>query len=313
MPRTHALVTGAAGFIGSHLVRRLRADGHPVVGVDAFRGVTTPAIAALRLAELRDDPGFDLVELDLTGGGLHRLVAQVRPRVIFHLAARPGARDADADALHRDNVQATACVVAAADADGVPDLVFTSSSSVYGEAGVRGPCHEGDGIEPLSPYGAAKRAAEMLCLKAAARTTILRLFTVYGPGQRPDMAFERFITSSLSGLSAPLYQRCQVSRDFTYVADAVEGIMLAWKHGRAPIYNVSGGDVVELALACRMIEELTGAALTTHAADSPRQPSTTRADLSLARSHLGYRPRVGLLAGLTEQVAAVAAGAAVAG
>ncbi len=226
MPRKHALVTGAAGFIGSHLVRRLRADGHPVVGVDAFRGVTTPAIAALRLAELRDDPGFDLVELDLTGDDLHRLVAQVRPQVIFHLAARPGARDADADALHRDNVQATACVVAAADADAVPDLVFTSSSSVYGEAGVRGPCHEGDSVEPLSPYGEAKRAAELLCLEATARTTILRLFTVYGPGQRPDMAFARFITSSLSGLSAPLYQRCHVSRDFTYVADAVEGIML---------------------------------------------------------------------------------------
>ncbi len=307
-----ALVTGAAGFIGSHLVRRLRADGHRVVGVDAVRGMTTRATAAVRLAELCDDPQFDLVEADLTSGDFGGLVARVRPRVIFHLAARPGARDADADALRRDNVEATACLVAAAAAAGTPDLVFTSSSSVYGDAGSRGACREGDAVAPLSPYGAAKCAAEQLCLGAKTRATVVRLFTVYGPGQRPDMAFARFITASLDGCSAPLYQRSSAARDFTYVADAVEGLMLAFRHGTAPIYNISGGEVVELATAQRMIEELTGGALATHPATAPPQPSATRADLSLAQSQLGYRPRVGLRAGLTEQVAAAVAAASVA-
>lgn len=274
--------------------------------------MTTRKVAAARLAELSADPGFGLVELDLVGDDLAHAVASVGPAAIFHLAARPGVRDVDTAALLRDNVRATDAVVAAATAARVPELVFASSSSVYGDAGARGPSREGDAVAPLSPYGKAKRAAELLCLGASVRSRVVRLFTVYGPGQRSDMAFQRFITSSLAGTSAPLYQRCDVARDFTYVADAVEGILLAWKRGTAPIYNVSGGEVVTLAAARRMVEELTGAALTTHVAHSPTQPSATRADLSCARSDLGYRPRVGLRAGLTAQVAAAVADAAVA-
>ena len=127
------------------------------------------------------------------------------------------------------------------------------------------------------------------------------------------MAFERFIAACLAGGSAPLYQDARVARDFTYVADAVEGLLRAWRYGRAPVYNVSGGEVVELARACRMIEELTGAALATHRVQAPPQPSATRADLRLARADLGYAPRVGLRAGLTEQIAAAVAGAAAPG
>lgn len=312
MPREPVLVTSAGGFIGSHLVRRLRSEGHPVVGIDALRGVTTPELAAARLADLRDDPGFDLVDLDLTGTDLGHTVASIRPSAIFHLAGRPGARDLDTVALRRDNVRATAGVVGAAVAAGVPDLVFTSSSSVYGDAGARKPSREDDAVAPPSPYAQAKRAAELLCLGAPVRSRVVRLFTVYGPGQRPDMAFQRFITASLAGTSAPLYQRMNVARDFTYVADAVEGILLAWRRGTAPIYNVSGGRVVELTAARRVIEELTGVALTTHLSEGPPQPSATRADLSLARSDLGYRPRTGLRAGLKEQVAAAVDGAALA-
>jgi len=304
--RGHVLVTGAAGFIGSHLVRRLRAEGHRVVGVDAHRGTTTAAVAALRLGELREDPGFDLVELDLTDADLRPVVQDAR--AIFHLAARPGARDTDTAALVRDNVSATAAVVAAATAAGVPDLIFASSSAVYGEAGARGPCRERDDVLPLSRYGESKRAAELLCLAYAARSTAVRMFTVYGPHQRSDMAFERFIASSLAGHTAPLYQRSHVARDFTYVADAVEGLLLAYGRGTAPIYNVSGGAVVDLASACRTIEELTGTAISTRAEPAPPQPSATRADLSLARSHLGYRPRVGLREGLAAQIAVAAEG-----
>jgi nucleoside-diphosphate-sugar epimerase len=304
------LVTGVAGFIGSHLAARLRAEGHPVVGVDAFRGLTTRAAASTRLAGLADDPGFDLVELDLVTGGLGRLVERVRPAGIFHLAARPGARDADAEALRRDNVETTRAVLGAAAAAGA-DLVLASSSSVYGDAGARGASREDDPVAPLSAYGESKRAAELLCLQAPVRSRIVRLFTVYGPGQRDDMAFQRFIACALDGTSAPLYQRPDAARDFTYVADAVEGLVLARARGRAPVYNVSGGEVVSLATASRVIEELTGGALATHRVEAPAQPSATRADLSLARADLGYEPRFDLGAGLAEQVAAAVAQARV--
>jgi nucleoside-diphosphate-sugar epimerase len=266
--------------------------------------VTTAAIAARRLAELCNDPGFDLVELDLVRGDLDRVAA--RAQAIFHFAARPGARDTDVSALTRDNMRATASVLAAAAAADVPDVVFASSSSVYGDVGARRPCTEADAVRPLSIYGETKHAAELLCLRSKVRTTIVRLFTVYGPGQRSDMAFERFIASALTGVDAPIYQHPRVGRDFTYVSDAVEGTILAWMRGVAPIYNISGGQVVDLASARRMIEELTGAKIETHPAHAPPQPSVTRADLSLARSHLGYQPRVGLLAGLSEQIATFA-------
>lgn len=302
MPREHVVVTGAGGFIGSHLARRLRADGHRVVGVDAFRGVTTRAIADRRLEELSDDPGFDLVELDLTGGDPRSVVAHAR--AVFHFAAGPGPRDSDETALVRDNVTATAGVLAAAAEADVPDVVFASSSAVYGDEGAYHPSKEDDAVSPLSRYGGTKRIAELLCMRAELRTTIVRLFTVYGSGQRPDMAFARFIAAAQTGVSAPLYQDPRVTRDFTHVSDAVEGAILAWTHGSAPIYNTSGGNVVDLESACRLIEELTGGEIETHPADAPSQPFGTHADLSLARSHLGYRPRTGLRAGLKEQIAA---------
>jgi len=304
MTGERVLVTGAAGFIGSRLARRLHAEGHHVVGIDAFRGTTTPALAAQRLAGLAGAPGFELLERDLTAPGLERVVRRVRPDVVFHLAGRPGARDPDTAALVRDCVDATERLVEATVAAGVPEIVFSSSSTVYGDAGSRGACPEDGPVLPLSPYGEAKRAGELMVLASPLRSTVVRFFTVYGPGQRPDMAFARFIDAALLGGSAPLYQPSSAARDFTYVDDAVEGMLLAQRVGRSPVYNISGGAVVSLERACRLIEELTGATLSTHAEPAPPQPSTTSADLRLARRELGYAPRVDLRAGLTAQVAA---------
>lgn len=298
------MVTGAAGFIGSHLTRRLRADGHRVVGVDAYRGCTTEQRAE-RLGDLTGDPGFDLVELDLAAAALEPVLHGAR--AVFHLAARPGARDRDRAALTRDNVDATAAVLAAAEAAGVPELVYASSSSVYGDGASVRPCREDDPLRPISFYGESKLLGERLCTAARLRSTSVRFFTVYGPHQRPDMAFERFLYAARMGDVAPLYQDPRAIRDYTYVTDAVEGMLLAWRHGVAPVYNVSGGQAVPLARVCRLIEELTGVTLSTSPVDAPPQPSATQADLTLARTHLGYAPSVGLREGLRLQLAHAAA------
>ena len=224
--------------------------------------------------------------------------------MLFHLAGRPGARESDGRELMRDNVLATARIVATAAAAGVPHVVFASTSAVYGAAGATRACGERDAVMPRSPYGRTKRAGELLCLQEGIRSTVVRLFTVYGPDQRSDMAFSRFIESSLTGVAAPLYQPARAARDYTYVSDAVDGLVRAWRHGTAPIYNIAGGHIVNLASACRIIEELSGANVKTYDAPAPFQPSATRADLSLARRDLGYRPAVGLRAGLGMQLAA---------
>lgn len=311
MPRAHVLVTGAAGFIGSHLVRRLRAEGERVVGVDAFRGTTTAARAVARLDELQGDPGFDLVTCDLADDGADLASLTRDAAAVFHLAARPGARDGDVAMLRRDNVRATVRLLEAAAATGVPDLVLASSSSVYGDAGADVPSREDGPVAPLSVYGQTKLDAEHLCRAAPIRARVVRLFTVYGPHQRPDMAFARFVAAALAGGQAPRYQATGSARDYTFVTDAVDGLIRALRCGTAPVYNVSGGAVVALADACQTIEELTGAPVRTRVEDAPPQPRATRADLTLARTQLGYVPQVDLRAGLALQVATARADAAV--
>ncbi|HWI94899.1 MAG TPA: NAD-dependent epimerase/dehydratase family protein [Solirubrobacterales bacterium] len=299
MANGHLVVTGAAGFIGSHLSRRLRAEGLRVVGIDSLASPTPASLIERRLEELGRDPGFDLVELDLNETSPESLLKNAD--AIFHLAGRPGVRDSNERLLWRHNVAATRALLEAAERGGVTDLVFASSSSIYGRGGERRPCHEDDRPEPISAYGRSKLAAESLLRRSSLNTRVLRLFTVYGPQQRSDMAFARFLDSALSQRPTPLFQGVEAERDFTYVEDAVEGVLRAWRRVRQGTYNLSGGMRVPLRAPLAILSKLVGAPVVLEAAVAPPEPNATEADLSRARATLDYEPRTPLRIGLREQ------------
>lgn len=307
-----ALVTGCAGFVGSRLCERLLRAGHDVVGVDALTDLYDPRTKDANLRPLREQAGFRFVRADLRTDELRPLVGA---DAVFHLAARPGPRDswgaAFGDYLDH-NVLATQRLLEACRAERTGRLVFASSSSVYGDAGSGpgtpalredAPCH------PRSPYGVTKLAAERLVQAygehLAAPPVILRYFTVYGPGQRPDMAIHRFVAALLAGEAIEVFGDGDQSRDLTFVEDAVGATVAAASAppGYSPI-NVAGGSVVTVNdLIARL------AAITGRPARVARRPAPagdvrhTRADLARARAALGFRPRVGLGEGLERQVA----------
>ncbi|WP_320669963.1 NAD-dependent epimerase/dehydratase family protein [Patulibacter defluvii] len=284
-----ALVTGAAGFIGSHLVATLRERGWQTIGVDRRPGA---------------DVTGDIATLDLDP-----LVSGVD--VVFHLAGRASARaswrTAFDDYLH-DNVRATQRLLEAAHAARVGRVVLASSSSVYGDPR-RLPTPEDAPLRPISPYGATKLMAEGLATAYGAQgldVVALRYFTVYGPGQRPDMALQRAIAAALGGGELLVFGDGRQSRDFTYVADAVAGTIAAAERGPAgEVYNLGGGERVTLADALAQVRALCGGRLRTvpaaaHAADVRH----TAADTTRARRALGWEPGWTLAAGLAVQVAA---------
>src|SRR5262245_64919423 len=225
MGRPHALVTGVAGFIGSHLAERLLRDGVRVTGVDCFTDYYDPAIKRRNLERARSHPEFALVELDL---GEADLAALPDVQVVYHQAAQPGVRaswGADFAIYTHHNVLATQRLLERYRGSSLERFVYASSSSVYGDA-ERYPTDEGLLPRPLSPYGVTKLAGEHLALLYARNfgmpVVALRYFTVYGPRQRPDMAFHRFCRALLTGQAITVYGDGRQSRDFTFVADAVE-------------------------------------------------------------------------------------------
>ncbi|GIE30735.1 epimerase [Actinoplanes italicus] len=291
------VVTGAAGFIGSHVVPALIADGHDVVAVDAPGRAAFPAAAAANVAALARD-GITLTECDLVTDDL----APLRDAdVILHLAGRPGVRSSfgpgEADA-HRDNVIATRRLLDVR----AGRLVLASSSSVYGDAGH--PCTEDDPVDPRSPYARSKAEAERLVV--AAGGVVLRYFSVYGPRQRPDMAFHRFIEAALDGSPAPLYGDGGQSRSFTYVGDVVDATVRAARAPLPPgtILNVGHPVTVRVRDALHLIGTLLGAPPPTVPKDPARgDVRRTWAGTDRAAALLGWTAATGLDEGLTSQIA----------
>ncbi len=303
------LVTGVAGFIGSHLAERLVAADHAVVGVDAFTDYYAPALKAANVAALESQPAVRLVRGNLLDLDLPGLLDGVD--VVFHLAAQAGVRASWGRAFEVYtgwNVLATQRLLEAAREQPLRRFVYASSSAVYGRSDL--PMREEGPTHPLSPYGVSKLAAEHLCTLYATAygvpTVSLRYFTVFGPRQRPDMAFHRFIRALRRGRPLPVFGDGRQTRDFTFVADAVEATYRAATADAEPgeVLNIAGGARVELREAIGEIERLVGrtAVLEAGAAPAGEMPHTY-ADTTRATAVLGWSPKTGLAEGLAEEVA----------
>jgi UDP-glucuronate 4-epimerase len=300
-----ALVTGCAGFIGSHLTEGLLEDGHEVLGVDCFNDnyARSQKLANLRIA--LDFDSFRFARCDLASTDVSPLVADCD--VVFHLAAEPGVRSSWGsrfDVYLRNNVAATQRLVEAALARPELRFVYASSSSVYGEA-ERLPTPEDTPPQPLSPYGVTKLGAEQLCLLYHANhgleTVALRYFSVYGPRQRPDMAFNRFCRAALADEPITVFGDGRQTRDFTYVADVVAATRAAASSAAAPgqVYNVGGGSRVSLRRTLEVLAAVSGVDLDVRcSAREHGDVADTGADITRARRDLGFRPGTSLEDGL---------------
>ncbi|MHB8658647.1 MAG: NAD-dependent epimerase/dehydratase family protein [Solirubrobacteraceae bacterium] len=310
VPHGRALVTGCAGFIGSRLVERLLYDGTSVLGVDSFTDYYAKETKKANLRRFREHPGFEFRRLDLSRDPLDGLLSDVD--VVYHLAGQPGVRSSFGSGFAkyvRHNIEATQRLLEAAISQPLEALVFASSSSVYGEEAPF-PTPEDAPTRPKSPYGMTKVAVEDLAgvyLRNHGVPVIgLRYFTVYGPGQRPDMSFSRFIGQLLAGHQLTVYGDGQQTREFTYVDDVVRATITAASLGRpGSAYNIGGGTQVELRTAYELLAEILDrpvSVLTLPAA--PGDVRRTGADASRAREELGFEPRISLEDGLRAQVKA---------
>jgi len=301
------LVTGAAGFIGSHLAERLVELGHEVVGVDCFLDYYPRAVKERNLRALREHARFRADERDLCRADLEPLLAGVE--WVFHQAAQAGVRaswgrDFEIYALH--NVLATQRLLEASRDLGVRRFVYASSSSVYGDT-TDLPMREQSLPRPISPYGVTKLAAEHLCWlywkNYGLSTASLRYFTVYGPRQRPDMAMHRFLKGALTGSVITLYDDGEQTRDFTYVSDVVAANVAAAERAEGvEVFNIGGGSQVSINQVLATIEAIAGRPL--HIQRDARQKGDVRhtaADCTRARERLGFRPAVPLAQGLRQE------------
>jgi nucleoside-diphosphate-sugar epimerase len=299
-----ALVTGVAGFIGSHLASELLQRGAEVTGIDCFTDYYPRPIKEANLAVNAGTPGFRFVEASLEDADLAPLL-DGRTHV-FHLAAQAGVRKSwgrDFRIYTALNVDATQRLLEACVGLPLHRVVYASSSSVYGD-NVSIPMREDALPQPVSPYGVTKLAAEQLCylyfVNHRVPTTSVRYFTVYGPRQRPDMAFHKFLKAAIHGEPITLYGDGEQTRDFTYVSDAVAATIAAGEKGvPGRAYNIGGGSRVSVNQLFDVIQRVAGRPLTIRR--EPQQKGDMRdtfADTTLAKTDLGFRPSVTLEQGI---------------
>ncbi|WP_028776276.1 NAD-dependent epimerase/dehydratase family protein [Shimazuella kribbensis] len=302
------LVTGCAGFIGSTLAEQLIKEGHTVIGIDCFRSNYDRNRKERNLSWLSQQPRFHFLEQDLITAEISPLLDGVN--VIFHLAALPGVRTswgADFRSYVDNNILATQRLLETAkESKSINKIVYSSSSSVYG--GMNGPTIEDHTPHPISPYGVTKLSAEQLCqlyhINFGLPVQSLRYFTVFGPRQRPDMAFHRIITRILTEQPIPIYGDGEQSRDFTFVDDIVTAnILAAHAPSSGEIFNIGGISHLTVNEVITIMEKQTGKkALKNYLPPQPGDPKHTWADISKAKKLLRYEPTFDIEKGIALQI-----------
>ena len=301
------LVTGAAGFIASHLCRRLLKEGFMVVGVDSFNDSYPKWIKEKNIHDLLQGKNFEFIAQDLQNLDLKKLLNKVD--CVFHLAAQAGVRTSwgkNFDVYTKNNIQTTQMLLEAAKEIPLEKLIYASSSSVYGLCPDL-PMTEKSPLNPLSPYGVTKLAAEQLCFlyfkNYGVPTVSLRLFTVYGPGQRPDMAFHKFYKAMSENREIIVFGDGKQTRDFTYIDDIIEANIASLEKAKiGEVYNIGGGHQEKLEDVFPIMEKISQKKIMIK--KSERQKGDvphTFALIEKARSDLNYSPQTPLLDGLKEE------------
>jgi UDP-glucuronate 4-epimerase len=302
-------VTGGAGFIGSHLSERLVKEGNSVLCLDNFDNYYDPDIKMRNVERIKKQfPNrFDVIPGDIRNQEqLRDLFGKKKIDFIVHLAARAGVRPSiEQPLLYQDvNIRGTLALLEACKEAGIKNVVFASSSSVYGE-NQRVPFSEQDlDIQPISPYGATKRAGELLCYSYhhlyGMNIACLRIFTAYGPRQRPDMAIHKFTRMIDQGEKVPIFGDGSSRRDYTYIDDLIEGILGVLHHHRGfEIYNLGESQTTSLNELIGLIEKNLGKKATIERmTNQPGDVSITYADIEKARTKLGYRPKIDMGEGI---------------
>jgi nucleoside-diphosphate-sugar epimerase len=299
------LVTGAAGFIGSHLCERLLQAGHAVVGIDAFIPYYPRPFKEANLVNLRSHNRFTFHELDLRRDPLDTIVDDVE--VVFHLAAMAGLPKSwtEFDSYESCNIAGTQRLLASVQQSSrLARFLYASTSSVYGRHATG---DETMPTRPISPYGVTKLAAEQLCRAYAEERglplTVLRYFSVYGPRQRPDMGYYKFIQAMLTGTSITVFGDGMQVRGNTFISDCVEATVLAMQSLPGETYNIGGGETASVWDIIRKLEDLTGArALIAAEPARPGDQRSTYADTGKLTRHLGWKAKVGMDEGLARQI-----------
>ena len=302
-----SIVTGAAGFIGSHLSEKLLASGHQVLGIDSFLDYYPRSVKEMNLARLKKFPQFEFQDVNILDANWSSLLQGVDR--VFHLAAQAGVRASWSKnfvVYTKNNIEATQFLLEEAKKFPLKKFVFASTSSVYGDTEDI-PMKEESLVKPVSPYGVTKLAAEELCYlywkNYGVPCVSLRYFTVYGPGQRPDMAFYRFLLAQLEGRTITIFEDGNQTRDFTYFQDIVNGTILASEKGKdGQIYNLGGGSRISVNEVLALLQQVTGKEPDIQYSEKQKGDMRhTFASIERARADLGYAPQVGLPEGLANE------------